>query len=257
MAGNVPLAGFHDLLCVWMAGNIALIKMSHKDRLLLPALLDKLCELEPAFRSTFQYVERLKEFDAAIATGSNNTAPHFEYYFKKYPHIIRKNRNSVAVLTGNESAEQLKALGDDIFLYFGLGCRSVSKLYVPQGYYFNALFEALYPHHNIFDHQGYRHNYDYMLTIMLMNNTQYYSNGFLLLSENKLLSSPIATLHFEHYDTQEHLNSMIQAQHDEIQCVVADYGIPGEIPFGHSQLPKIEEYADGVDTLAWQIEFKV
>lgn len=253
MAGNVPLAGFHDLLCTWMAGNIALIKLSHKDRILLPALLDKLCELEPGFRSTFQYVEMLKEFDAAIATGGNSSAAHFEYYLKKYPHIIRKNRNSVAVLTGDETPEQLNALGNDIFLYFGLGCRSVSKLYVPQGYYFNGLFEALYPHHEIFQHAGYGHNYDYVLTVYLMNKVQYYSSGFLLLSEDKRLYSPISSLHFEYYDTLENVQALIESQKDDIQCVVANCGIPGEIPFGTSQEPKLDDYADGVDTLQWQM----
>lgn len=251
MAGNIPLAGFHDLLCVLMTGNHALIKMSSKDKHLLPYLLNQLCKAEPGFRDYFSFVEMLKDFDAVIATGSNNSSRYFEYYFGKYPHIIRKNRNSVAVLTGKETTEQLQRLGNDIFLYFGLGCRNVSKLYVPRGYDFPQLFRALEPFHPIIHHHGYKSNFDYNLTLLIMNGTPYHASDFLMLTENKSLASPLASLHYEFYDTLEDAKALIQEHKDEIQCVVAECEIENSISFGKSQQPKLADYADGVDTVSF------
>ncbi len=249
MAGNVPLAGFHDLLCVLLTGNHALIKMSSKDKHLLPYLLNQLCIIEPAFHKSYEFVEMLKDFDAVIATGSNNSSRYFEYYFGKYPHIIRKNRNSVAVLTGNETDEQLQRLGKDVFLYFGLGCRNVSKLYVPRGYDFPQLFRALEPFHSIIHHHGYKSNFDYNLTLLIMNGTPYHASDFLMLTENKSLASPLASLHFEYYDTLDDAKAFIQASKDEIQCVVAECEIENSISFGKSQQPQFADYADGIDTV--------
>ncbi len=248
MAGNVPLAGFHDLLCVLTTGNIAVIKMSSKDRLLLPLLMTRLCDIEPEFRGTFEFTEQLKGFDAVIATGSNNSAHHFEYYFGKHPHIIRKNRNSVAVLTGRETKDELLKLGDDIFLYFGLGCRSVSKLHVPKDYDFNFLFEALQPFQSLLSHNGYKNNFDYNLTLHIMNKTPHFNSGFLLLQENKALSSPIATLNFEYYRTIDEVKAALRSCKDDIQCVVSN-SIDAAVPFGDSQKPQLPDYADGADTM--------
>lgn len=254
MAGNIPLAGFHDLLCVLLTGNCALIKQSSKDKHLLPYLLNRLCALEPAFQNKFSFVEKLKDFDAVIATGSDNSSRYFEYYFGKYPHIIRKNRNSVAVLTGNETNEQLQRLGKDIFLYFGLGCRNVSKLYVPRGYDFNKLFSALEPFHPLIYHHGYKSNFDYNLTLLIMNGVPYFASDFLMLSENSALSSPLASLYFEYYDTLDEVNSKIRANEHKIQCVAAECGITNAVPFGKSQQPELADYADGVDTLRFLLE---
>lgn len=254
MAGNIPLAGFHDLLCVLLTGNIALIKQSSKDTRLLPYLLHQLCAVEPAFIHTFTFVEKLKDFDAVIATGSDNSSRYFEYYFGKYPHIIRKNRNSVAVLTGDETTEQLQQLGNDIFLYFGLGCRNVSKLYVPRGYDFPKLLQALEPFHPIIHHHGYKSNFDYNLTLLIMNKVPHFASDFLMLSENTSISSPLASLYFEYYHSFDEAISLIRANENKIQCVVAGCGIPHAVPFGKSQQPQLADYADGVDTLQFLLQ---
>lgn len=251
MAGNIPLAGFHDVLCALLSGNHALLKLSSKDTVLLPHLLERLCMIEPAFCGTFTFVERLKDFDAVIATGSNNSARHFDYYFGKYPRIIRSNRNSAAVLAGNETPDDLLRLGDDIFLYFGLGCRSVSKLYVPRGYDFQKLLGALEPFHPVIHHHGYKSNFDYQLTLLIMNKVPHIANDFLMLCENPSPASPIAALHFEYYDTHGEVIQKLGAQRGAIQCVVAECGIPGSIPFGRAQQPRLNDYADGVDTMQW------
>jgi len=254
MAGNIPLAGFHDLLCALITGNIAIIKQSSKDRHLLPHLLDKLCEAEPQLKNTFGFAEQpLKNFDAVIATGSNNSSPYFEYYFGKYPHIIRRNRNSVAVLTGKETKDELLKLGDDIFLYFGLGCRSVSKLLVPLDFDFDKFFKSLEPFQSLIAHNGYKNNYDYNLTLLIMNKMPYYASDFLLLQENTSPSSPIATLNFEYYGNLNEMNGMLETCKDETQCVVAG-NLKDSVAFGESQSPQLGDYADGVDTIRFLLE---
>jgi len=253
IAGNIPLAGFHDLLCVLVTGNFALIRQSSRDTHLLPFLLRKLVEIEPAFSTGFEFTWQLQNFDAIIATGSDNSARYFEYYFGKYPHIIRKNRNSVGVLTGKETPEELFQFGNDIFLYFGLGCRSVSKLYVPQGYDFNYFFEALQPFQFLMLHNGYKNNYDFNLTINIMNKTNYFNSGFLILQENKSLSSPIATLNFEYYKSLDEVSRFIEMNKDKIQCVVGN-SLEGSVPFGESQSPRLWDYADNADTIQFLID---
>lgn len=255
MAGNIPLAGFHDLLCVLITGNIALIRQSSKDKHLLPHLLGKLCEIEPRFSGSVVFAEQLKNFDAVIATGSNNTSRYFEYYFRKYPHIIRRNRTSVAVLTGRETKEELRKLGDDIFLYFGLGCRSVSKLYVPHGFDFMGFFDALQPFQSLMMHSGYKNNYDYSFTLNIMNKTPHYASGFLVLQENPSLASPIATLNFEYYRDRNELAEKLKAVRDGIQCVVAN-DFNGSVAFGRSQSPQLWDYADGVDTVKFLLSLR-
>ncbi len=247
LAGNIPLVGLHDVLCVLLSGHSAHIKLSSQDPTLLPFLLNKLIEIAPEFGQQIIFTERLKDIDAVIATGSNNSARYFDYYFGKYPHIIRKNRNSVALLTGNESAEELSALGEDIFRYYGLGCRNVSKLYVPRNYDFVPFFEAIESYKTVLDNHKYNNNYDYNRTLLLLNNTTHLDNRFLMVVENEALASPMATLHFEYYDFISEAEAKIAAAQNNIQCTVGL--LPTYIPFGKTQQPALTDYADGIDTL--------
>lgn len=252
LAGNIPLVGFHDVLCVLATGNTALIKMSSADDKLLPALLQKLTELEPALSDRIIYTERLKDFNAIIATGSNNTSRYFEFYFGKVPNIIRKNRNSVAVLSGRESESELQRLGHDIFDYFGMGCRSVSKIYVPSDYQMDRLFEAIQPYSPIINHFKYNNNYDYNKSIYLVNLVKHFDNGFLLVKEDEALTSPLAALFYETYEDAGKLAEQLNEQEEQIQCVVSHLDLPlhhAPVAFGQSQNPKLWDYADNVNTI--------
>ncbi len=252
LAGNIPLVGFHDILSVLVSSHTAVIKLSSQDDKLLPGLLNKLFKLEPAFKNQVRIVQKLENFDAVIATGSNNTSRYFEYYFGKVPHIIRKNRNSIAVISGNESKEQLAALGKDIFDYFGLGCRSVSKLMVPSGYNFIPFFESIESYQSIFNHHKYNNNYDYNKSILLVNKVKHLDNGFLLLTESEKLTSPLAVLHWQSYENQAQLEHLINMQEDMIQVVVTEQYLKikaTQVKFGESQYPKLWDYADGVNTI--------
>lgn len=253
LAGNIPLVGFHDILCVLASGNTALIKLSSQDKQLTPYLLSKLTEIEPAFSEHIRYTERLESFDAVIATGSNNTSRYFEYYFRNVPHIIRKNRNSIAVLKGDEDESQLKALGNDIFSYFGLGCRNVSKIYVPENYDFIRFFESIESFKEVANHHKYNNNYDYNKSILLVNREDHLDNGFLLLKKSDdSLSSPLATLYYEKYADLPSLENSLRARSEEIQCVVSNLKMDlpcQQVPFGDSQKPRLWDYADGINTM--------
>ena len=250
LAGNIPIVGFHDILCVLASGHKALIKLSSQDQKFIPYILNKLLEIEPDFGLQISYIDRLKDFDAVIATGSNNTSRYFDYYFSKVPHIIRKNRNSVAILNGEESKEELKALGHDIFDYFGLGCRNVSKLYVPKGYDFRKFFESIEEFKSIADHHKYNNNYDYNKSIFLVNQDKHLDNGFLLLKEDSRFVSPLAVLYYEEYQNIEELGSVLLKNEYLIQCIVSNSKLPlSTVPFGQSQCPSLFDYADGVDTM--------
>ena len=250
MAGNIPLVGFHDLLCVWVSGHKAVVKLSSEDKLLLPFIVEQLRDLIPEWAEAVTFSdEKITDFDAVIATGSNNTARYFEYYFGKKPHIIRKNRNSVAVLTGKETKEELTVLGKDIFQYYGLGCRSISKLFVPENYFFDAFFQAIYAYRDIINEQKYANNYDYNKAVYLMSLYKLLENGFLILKEDKSYASPIATLFYEYYTDTEALKKQLITDAEQIQCVVAKGLLPDEIAFGNTQIPQLWEYADNVDTL--------
>ncbi len=250
MAGNIPLVGFHDLLCVLVTGNKALVKLSSNDQKLIPLIIDYLKSIEPFFDKRVIFTkEKLEHYDAVIATGSNNTARYFEYYFGKKPHIIRKNRNSVAVLNGNESVEELTALGEDIFRYFGLGCRSVSKMFIPTNYDIDSFFKAMFPHNGIINHNKYANNYDYNKAVYLMSEFKILDNGFLILKEEESYGSPIASLFYEHYDNLEDLKSKLKLEEDKIQCIVSSGFIEDEISFGQTQKPSLGDYADGIDTV--------
>ncbi len=254
MAGNLPLVGFHDLLTVFMSGHRAQIKLSDKDPYLLPAVLRALKLIDERTAAYFNIVGRLADFEAVIATGSNNSARYFKEYFAKYPHIIRRNRNAVAVLSGEESAEELLALGHDVFDYFGLGCRNVSKLYVPEGYDFKPLLEALHEYrHLLANHTKYKNNFDYNYALYVLNSVFYEANGCILMTENTSLQSPIATLHYEYYTSVEAVTTELLLKEDEIQLVVTQLPLQGLSIYklGEAQQPGLNDYADGVDTMAF------
>lgn len=244
MAGNIPLVGFHDWLCIFISGHKALIKPSSKDQVLIKHLLEKLNEWNADAATFSDFSEMLKGCDAYIATGSNNSSRYFEYYFKKYPHIIRKNRTSVAVLTGEETNEDLEKLADDVYLYFGLGCRNVTKIYVPEAYDFIPVLEAFRKYNYLSDHHKYKNNYDYNLALHLLNKKYYMTNGSILLIEDAPFFSPISQLNYEFYYDQNILQNLLKTTSD-LQCIAGK----GFIPYGSSQSPTISDYADGVDTL--------
>jgi len=252
LAGNIPLVGFHDVLCVLASGNHALIKASSQDNHLIKYILEKLVEMDASFAGQFSFIERLENFDAVIATGSNNTSRYFDYYFGKVPNIIRKNRNSIAVLTGNETAEQLHELGHDIFDYYGLGCRNVSKLLVPNGYNFNFFFESIEDYKAIIHHHKYNNNYDYNKSIYLVNRDEHLDNGFLLLKKDEKLTSPLAVLFYSNYADIKDAENIINTESEKIQCVVSAIHLNVNnqvVTFGQSQQPKLWDYADGIDTM--------
>jgi hypothetical protein len=244
MAGNIPMVGFHDLLCVFISGHHALCKLSSKDDVLIRHIVEKMSEWNPEIRSYISFEERLNNCDAYIATGSNNSARYFSYYFGKYPSIIRKNRTSVAVLTGEENTKELEALADDIMMYFGLGCRNVTQIMVPENYDFIPLLHALKKYNHYFDHHKYKNNFDYQLAIYLMNNMYYMTNDSIVLIENQQPFSPIGTLHYSYYKDADSVSHQLK-QNPEIQVVVGKQGIP----FGKTQEPSLTDYADGVDVM--------
>jgi len=252
LAGNIPLVGFHDVLCVLATGHIALIKMSSSDDKLLPALLQQLINIEPAVADHIEYVERLKDFDAVIATGSNNTSRYFDYYFGKVPNIIRKNRNSVAVLSGEETLTDLENLGHDIFDYYGLGCRNVAKIYVPKDYDMKYFFEPIEKFQPIVNHFKYNNNYDYNKSIYLVNGVKHFDNGFLLVKEDENFVSPLSVLFYEEYNNLTEIENKLNNQEEQIQCVVSNISLSLKkemISFGQSQSPKLWDYADNVNTI--------
>ena len=257
LAGNIPLVGFHDFLSVLISGHNVLVKTSSNDQHLLPFIAKYLIHIAPEFKDKITFIEgKLENFDAVIATGSNNTARYFEYYFKDKPSIIRKNRNSVALLTGEESREQLEALGEDIFRYFGLGCRNVSKLFVPKNYSFDAFFEAIFKYKEVIEYEKYANNYDYNKAVFLMSNFKLLDNGFLTIKEDNGYSSPISSTFYEFYDNIDEVIKRLQDDEDKIQCIVSNNLISNSIPFGQTQSPELWDYADNVDTISFLLTIK-
>lgn len=245
MAGNLPLVGFHDFLCVFITGHKAVIKLSSKDEVLLKVIAEQLYQWDTHTRDLIEFADVLKGCDAYIATGSNNSGRYFDYYFGKYPHIIRKNRTSVAILDGTETPEMLDALTDDIQLYFGLGCRNVTQVYVPEGYDFIPLLDALKKYDHLADNHKYKHNYDYHLALLIMNSKFYMNNGSVVFAEHSSPFSPVSQVHYRYYNQGKEA-LVAELQHDEqIQCIVG----AGGIPFGKAQYPELSDYADGVDTM--------
>ena len=252
LAGNIPLVGFHDFVSVLITGNHALIKTSSNDQHLLPFLVKYLIHIEPEFANRISFVEgKLENFDAVIATGSNNTARYFEYYFKDKPSIIRKSRNSVAVLNGQETKEDLVALGEDIFRYFGLGCRNVSKLFVPKGYSFDTFFEALFEYQDVIHYEKYANNYDYNKAVFLMSNFKLLDNGFLTIKEDSSHASPISSVFYEYYEDLTILEQKLASEAENLQCIVSNNLIKDSIAFGQTQQPKLWDYADNIDTITF------
>lgn len=243
MAGNIPLVGFHDFLSVFISGHQQAIKTSSKDDALIRHIVDWLVQQEPSLTGEIRIQPMLKNCDAYIATGSDNSARYFEQYFQKYPHIIRRNRTSVALLDGSETAMELDALADDIQLFFGLGCRNVTQLHVPEGYDFVPLLEALKKYGYFLEHHKYKHNFDYNLTIQIMNNQYYMTNGSVLFSENPSPFSPIGVVNYQFFREPDKLSAISDPA--KIQCVVGH----GHLPFGQAQKPGLFNYADGVDTM--------
>jgi len=252
LAGNLPLVGFHDILSCLIMGYNTKIKVSSDDAGLTTYVLQKLIDIEPLFSQKIHLVERLQDFDLVIATGSNNSARYFEYYFGKKPNIIRKNRNSIAIIHGNESKEQLEELGKDIFDFYGLGCRSISKIYFPKNYNINLFFEAIESYNPIKEHFKYNNNYDYNKSIYLINGDKHFDNGFLLLKEDTDLASPLAVVFYEEYDDLKELESRLETEKENIQCMVSAQSVSTSIPtfpLGQSQSPALDDYADGVNTI--------
>ena len=253
MAGNLPAVGFHDILCTFLVGHKALIKLSEKDSFLIPYMLDFMKKTDLRCASYFEFSTQLKGFDAVIATGSNNSALYFEQYFGKYPNIIRKNRNSVAILYGEETNEDFLKLGIDIFRYFGLGCRSVSKLFVPPGYDFVPLLKALDNYKNIMDHTKYRNNYEYNRSIYLLNNVLHLANDCLMVVEHESMLSRISSVHFEYYDSVDALKKILALEKDDIQCIATKMDLAGvqTVGFGQTQSPELNDFADAIDSIAF------
>lgn len=251
MAGNIPLVGFHDFLSVFLSGHYVLAKLATDDQILFEAIFEVLKKINPNIAEFIKFTNgKLENFDAVIATGSNNTSRYFEYYFGKYPNIIRKNRNSIAVLTGEETTKELSALGMDIFQYYGLGCRNVSKLYVPHNYDFKVFFESIQSYSDVGFQSKYVNNYDFNKSIYLVNKVDHFDNGFCLLKEDTALVSPISVIYFEYYTDIRELKTLLESRKDEIQCTVSANNLMTEnVEFGKSQKPELMDYADGIDTV--------
>jgi len=270
MAGNIPAVGFHDFLCVLISGNIFAGKLASEDALLLPAIADILLKLEPEFKSNISFTAAtLKKADAFIATGSNNSARYFEYYFGKHPHIIRKNRNSVAIIHGPETGTELAGMGKDIFQYFGMGCRNVSKLYIPENYNLDTFFSAIVDFGDVINHNKYFNNHQYYRTIYLLNNEKFLDNNFLMLKETisdpqqevKGIASPVATLYYERYRDPNDLLQKLLPVTDQIQCIASNQPLPSpldkiQVKLGQTQTPELWDYADGIDTMRFLLDIK-
>ena len=249
MAGNIPLVGFHDFFCVIISGNFAVIKLSSKDSHLFKFILSFLVKENPDFSTKFDVVEnKLQIFDAVIATGNNISANQFELYFKKYPKIIRKNRHSIAILNGNETKKEIELLANDIFYYYGLGCRNVSKIFIPNNYNLDILFKSFVLWNEVINKNSYSNNYNYYRAIYLLNKEVFFDNGFVLLKESEKIGSPVGTIYFEYYKSDNQIKEMIKKNNDKIQCIVSNNNYPKTIKFGETQMPNLNDFADDIDT---------
>lgn len=252
-AGNIPLVGWHDVMCALLAGHKCLIKLSSDDQNLIPAALIILGKFWPELQENYTFERgKMTAFDAVIATGSNNTSRYFQQYFGEYPNIIRKSRTSIAILDGTESKEELAELGKDIFSYFGLGCRNITKLYVPEGFNLDRVFEAIYPFNPIINHNKYANNYDYNKAIWMLNQDELIENGFILFKEDERLTAPTGSMYYEYYTDEETLRTKISSMNEEIQCIVSHK----DTPFGQAQCPMLWDFADGVDTMKFLTQFR-
>ncbi len=259
LAGNIPLVGLHDIICGIISGVKIKIKLSSKDCLLTKWIIEIITKKYPVLNERIFIEDKiLKDFDAVIATGSNNSNRYFKYYFGKYPNILRKNKNSVAVLSGKESDAELSLLADDIFIYFGLGCRSVSKIFVPEGYNFDNLLNAFQKYSHLIQHNKYANNYDYLKAMAQMNKKDFFDAGNILLIESENIVSAIAVLNFSYYNKIEEVKNELKQKHNKIQCVISNnFVCENQIDFGQSQNPKIDNYADNIDTINFLTDLKI
>ncbi len=246
MAGNIPLVGFHDFICVFLSGHNSIIKLSNSDNCIIPFLTDL---MKLPFERIVYSDSFLKDYDGVIATGSDNTSRYFDYYFKNKRSIIRKNRNSIAILNGEECDDDLKSLSQDIFTYFGLGCRNVSKLYVPKNYNFDLFFNSIFCYKELINNHKYANNYDYNKAIYLMSEYKFLDNGFFIVKEGNEMHSPISTINFEYYDNVSILKEKIYLEDDNIQCIVSNIEFKGKVNFGETQNPSLNQYADNIDVM--------
>jgi len=253
MAGNIPAVGFHDLLCVLLSGNRALVKLSSDDKLIIPFFTNWLAKHEPTLRGQVLYAEgKLEKFDAVIATGSDNSARYFKHYFERYPHVIRKNRTSVAVLTGDETKEELELLGNDVFDYFGRGCRNVSKVFVPKGYRLDSLFDGLFSFGKVVENKKYANNYEYNRAIYLLNKEPFLDNNFLIIKQSHSLHSPVGVLFYEEYASLAEVEAKLASLGPEIQCIVTNSILSvNSLPLGSAQCPTVFNFADNVNTVVF------
>jgi hypothetical protein len=257
MAGNIPMVGFHDMLMVLLSGHQLIAKLSSDDKVLPMFLMDALVKIEPRFKNIIKYPEgKLENLEAVIATGSNNSSRYFEYYFSKYPHIIRKNRQSIAILKGNENQAQLQLLAKDIFYYYGLGCRNVSQLLVPKDYDFTLFFESIFSFGDVINNNKYANNYDYNKAIYLLSSAPILDNNFLLLKPDDNISSPVAVTFQTEYSNIESAYGFVERNKTRIQCLVGDNLGINHVNFGETQSPKISEYADNIDTLSFLVNLR-
>lgn len=256
MAGNLPLVGFHDVLCTFLTGHRSQLKLADKDQVVWPTILNLWYNLEPRLKEWIRVVDRLVNFEAVIATGSNQSARYFQLYFGRYPHLIRHNRSSLAILTGEETDEELTALGEDIFSYYGLGCRNVSSILVPKGYPIKKLLEHWKNYDYVIDNHKYKHNFDYHLATLIINNIQYFENGFIIVQENPQLASKVAVLHYQIYDNEVDLSKLLMEHEIQIQAVVSKSPYTGWTHhyFGTCQQPALNDYADRVDTMEFLLK---
>jgi hypothetical protein len=251
MAGNIPLAGFHDFISVLITGNDLIVKTSSKDSELITYIGNILCRIEPGFRNRIEFIEgALNKFDIVIATGSDNSSRYFDYYFGKYPNIIRKNRNGIAILEGDESEDEIKELGSDIFSYFGLGCRNVSKIYVPEGFDLLSITKYWDSFGWVINHQKYANNYDFNKAVFIVNKEAFIDSGYLLLKEDIKISSPVSVLNFDYYSSQDVVRQQTDFLNSKIQCIVGRHNTP----FGRAQSPHLWDYADGIDTIEFLLK---
>jgi hypothetical protein len=244
MAGNIPLVGFQDFLCVFISGHRQVIKLSEKDSVIMTHIIEKLTEWDKEFSDVVKSADMLKDCDAYIATGSNNSSRYFKYYFGKYPSIIRGNKTSVAIITGNETESELELLADDVHTYFGLGCRNITKLYVPENYDFVPMLNSFRKYEYFKDHTKYKNNYDYNLALLIMNRVFYMKNENIILTENENIFSPVSELHYNFYPDKSVLLDELR-KNEDIQCIVGG----GEIDFGGAQQPGLFDYADNIDVM--------
>ncbi len=255
MAGNIPLVGIHDMICVLISGHRLVAKLSSQDEILIPFITDELEKIDPEIKNNIEFVDRLKGIDAVIATGSDNSSRYFHYYFSKIPNIIRKNRTSIAVLTGDESFSEMKLLAKDVFSYFGLGCRNVSKIFLSENYDIKNLISSFEDNHYLIDHNKYNNNYAYQRSILLVNMTKHLDSGFALFQQSEKLVSPISIIYYDYYKDIDSLKNQLFSNKDKIQCIVSKQDLlDGSVQFGKAQSPEIWDYADDIDTMKFLCE---